>query len=221
MRLPTRWASSSSGGPDPPSSSTSASTASTSSSSSSSSASSASAAEAARKKEEEDKASKLEKTLKNIEQKRLEEESNLNLGMLYEEVEQPKPLMERMRTRAFWSQKWTSLKRVRTRAFWAELWQKTKEEVHHYKMGFKLLWADVRISSRLLYKVLRGGTLTRRERRQFVRTGADLFRLVPFSVFIIVPGAELLLPFAIKIFPNLLPRFFFFFFFFFFGGGGK
>lgn len=33
----------------------------------------------------------------------------------------------------------------------------------------------------------------------------DLGRLVPFSVFVIVPFAELLLPVALKLFPNLLP----------------
>lgn len=33
----------------------------------------------------------------------------------------------------------------------------------------------------------------------------DLARLVPFSVFVIVPFAELLLPVALKLFPNLLP----------------
>jgi len=33
----------------------------------------------------------------------------------------------------------------------------------------------------------------------------DLSRLVPFSVFLIVPFAELLLPVALKLFPNLLP----------------
>lgn len=33
----------------------------------------------------------------------------------------------------------------------------------------------------------------------------DLGRLVPFSVFVIVPFAELLLPIALRIFPNLLP----------------
>jgi hypothetical protein len=32
-----------------------------------------------------------------------------------------------------------------------------------------------------------------------------LGRLVPFSVFVIVPFAELLLPIALKLFPNLLP----------------
>lgn len=33
----------------------------------------------------------------------------------------------------------------------------------------------------------------------------DLGRLVPFSVFVIVPFAELLLPIALKLFPNMLP----------------
>ena len=40
---------------------------------------------------------------------------------------------------------------------------------------------------------------------QLVRTSADLFRLVPFSVFIIVPFMEFLLPVALKLFPGLLP----------------
>ena len=34
---------------------------------------------------------------------------------------------------------------------------------------------------------------------------ADLLRLIPFVPFVLVPFAELLLPVAIKIFPNLLP----------------
>jgi LETM1 and EF-hand domain-containing protein 1 len=38
-----------------------------------------------------------------------------------------------------------------------------------------------------------------------VRTTADLFRLVPFLVFVIVPFMEFLLPVAIKLFPNMLP----------------
>ena len=33
----------------------------------------------------------------------------------------------------------------------------------------------------------------------------DLFRLVPFSVFVIVPFMELLLPVALKLFPGMLP----------------
>lgn len=40
---------------------------------------------------------------------------------------------------------------------------------------------------------------------QLTRTVQDLGRLVPFSVFVIVPFAELLLPVALKLFPNMLP----------------
>jgi len=37
------------------------------------------------------------------------------------------------------------------------------------------------------------------------RTTADLLRLVPFAVFVIVPFMEFLLPVALKLFPNMLP----------------
>jgi len=77
--------------------------------------------------------------------------------------------------------------------------------VKHYYHGFRLLLSDVRISSKLLWKILKGKTLTRREHNQLVRTTADLFRLVPLAVFIIIPFAELLLPVVLTIFPNMLP----------------
>ena len=38
-----------------------------------------------------------------------------------------------------------------------------------------------------------------------MRTAKDLFRLIPFSIFIIVPFMELLLPIALKLFPEMLP----------------
>uniref|UniRef100_A0A670YQI8 Letm1 RBD domain-containing protein n=1 Tax=Pseudonaja textilis TaxID=8673 RepID=A0A670YQI8_PSETE len=40
---------------------------------------------------------------------------------------------------------------------------------------------------------------------QLMRTSADLFRLVPFLVFIIVPFMEFLLPVFLKLFPEMLP----------------
>lgn len=40
---------------------------------------------------------------------------------------------------------------------------------------------------------------------QLRRTTQDLLRLIPFAVFIIVPFMELLLPVALKLFPNMLP----------------
>ncbi|KAL6573431.1 hypothetical protein OROHE_001890 [Orobanche hederae] len=77
--------------------------------------------------------------------------------------------------------------------------------LQHYWLGCKLLWADVRISSRLLLKLAGGRSLSRRERQQLTRTTADVFRLVPFAVFIIVPFMEFLLPVFLKLFPNMLP----------------
>lgn len=77
--------------------------------------------------------------------------------------------------------------------------------MQHYWLGTKLLWADVTISLRLLQKLANGKNLSRRERQQLTRTTADIFRLVPFAVFIIVPFMEFLLPVALKLFPNMLP----------------
>ena len=85
------------------------------------------------------------------------------------------------------------------------LWQKVKHEVQHYWDGTKLLATEVRISTKLALKMAAGYELSRRENRQLQRTVQDLGRLVPFSVFVIVPFAELLLPVALKVFPNLLP----------------
>ncbi|KAF6765152.1 MRS7 family protein [Ephemerocybe angulata] len=85
------------------------------------------------------------------------------------------------------------------------VWKKVKHEAQHYWHGTKLLVSEVRISARLQWKILQGDTLTRRERRQLKRTTTDLMRLVPFAVFIVVPFMELLLPVALKLFPNMLP----------------
>ncbi|KAH7027659.1 LETM1-like protein-domain-containing protein, partial [Microdochium trichocladiopsis] len=85
------------------------------------------------------------------------------------------------------------------------LGQRIKHEIQHYWDGTKLLAAEVKISSKLALKMAAGYELTRRESRQLSRTVQDLGRLVPFSVFIIVPFAEALLPIALRLFPNLLP----------------
>ena len=84
-------------------------------------------------------------------------------------------------------------------------WQRVKKEAVHYWDGTKLLGTEIKISGRLALKMAAGYELTRREDRQLKRTVQDLGRLVPFSVFVIVPFAELLLPVALKLFPNMLP----------------
>ncbi|KAK7904577.1 hypothetical protein WMY93_017184 [Mugilogobius chulae] len=83
--------------------------------------------------------------------------------------------------------------------------QRVVDEIKHYYHGFRLLWVDTTIAGRMLWTVLNGHPLSRRERRQFLRTCADVFRLLPFLVFIIVPFMEFLLPVALKLFPNMLP----------------
>uniref|UniRef100_A0A8C3YSL2 Mitochondrial proton/calcium exchanger protein n=1 Tax=Catagonus wagneri TaxID=51154 RepID=A0A8C3YSL2_9CETA len=85
------------------------------------------------------------------------------------------------------------------------LGQRVLDELRHYYHGFRLLWIDTKIAARMLWRILHGHSLTRRERRQFLRICADLFRLVPFLVFVVVPFMEFLLPVAVKLFPNMLP----------------
>ena len=84
-------------------------------------------------------------------------------------------------------------------------WEMVKHEAHHYWMGSKLLYADVQTASKMLTRILQGSALSRRERKQLLRTVSDLFRLVPFSMFILIPFMEFALPFALRIFPNMLP----------------
>lgn len=84
-------------------------------------------------------------------------------------------------------------------------WIAVKDEIHHYYLGSKLLWKEMNITMKILRRILSGHLMTRRERMQLIRTTNDMFRLVPFAVFVIVPFMEFLLPFALKIFPNMLP----------------
>ena len=84
-------------------------------------------------------------------------------------------------------------------------WGHFKEEMHHYWSGAKLLWVEVKIASRLSWRLMSGQELSRRERKQLTRTTADVFRLVPFAAFVLIPFMEFLLPVALKIFPNMLP----------------
>ncbi|KAI3641359.1 hypothetical protein MIR68_000489 [Amoeboaphelidium protococcarum] len=85
------------------------------------------------------------------------------------------------------------------------LWTKIKEEALHYWNGTKLLAKEMKISTLLLMKQSRGHKLSRREHRQLLRTSRDMVKLIPFSIFVLVPFTELLLPFVLRIFPNMLP----------------
>ena len=56
------------------------------------------------------------------------------------------------------------------------LWQRFIDECKHYYSGFKLLFLDIRVSSKIVWKILNGNTLSRRESKQLVRTTSDVFR---------------------------------------------
>jgi LETM1 and EF-hand domain-containing protein 1 len=86
-----------------------------------------------------------------------------------------------------------------------ETWHMIKDAANHYWIGSKLLWVEIKMATQILTRLLQGHGMTRRERMQLIRTTMDLFRLVPFAIFIIVPFMELLLPVALKLFPNMLP----------------
>lgn len=88
-----------------------------------------------------------------------------------------------------------------------------REAVVHFSSwiitGFKLFGADVRASFVLIKRVVQGYPLSVRERHLLVRTTSDCLKLIPFSFFIIVPFAELALPFFLRLFPTMLPSTFF------------
>ncbi|KAF6084227.1 leucine zipper and EF-hand containing transmembrane protein 2 [Phyllostomus discolor] len=83
--------------------------------------------------------------------------------------------------------------------------QKIMDELKYYYNGFSLLWIDTKVAVRMIWRLLHRQVLTRRERRRLLRTCVDIFRLVPFLVFIIVPFMEFLLPVFLKRFPEMLP----------------
>ncbi|KPA80437.1 putative mitochondrial LETM1 and EF-hand domain-containing protein 1 [Leptomonas pyrrhocoris] len=81
----------------------------------------------------------------------------------------------------------------------------TYEILRHLYHGFRLFFINTRLAWKYSRQLKRGVALTRRERLLLESSTKDLVRLVPFSFFIVVPFAELLLPVALKMFPGLIP----------------
>lgn len=52
----------------------------------------------------------------------------------------------------------------------------------HYWLGTKLLWNDIKTARKILMRILKGYHMTRRERKQLLRTASDIFRMVPLAV---------------------------------------
>ena len=89
---------------------------------------------------------------------------------------------------------------------WAEdIGESVRHGIKWVKNGFRLFYRNVAVSRSLVWKAAIGHQLTLRENKLLVRTTADVFKLVPFSLFIIIPFAELALPIFLRVFPNMLP----------------
>ncbi|XP_071167705.1 mitochondrial proton/calcium exchanger protein-like [Mytilus edulis] len=86
------------------------------------------------------------------------------------------------------------------------LLQTIKKHGKYYLDGFVLFFKELRIAVSYLWKsIVKGETLTRRELKQLTRTTADVFRMIPYLILIIIPFFEFLIPFYLKFFPNALP----------------
>eukprot|EP00049_Salpingoeca_infusionum_P025675 m.21147 g.21147 ORF g.21147 m.21147 type:complete len:729 (-) comp8244_c0_seq2:534-2720(-) len=156
------------------------------------------------------KESKVEQKVKQLLTQQMKEMKNPSYTFLIDkraldEIKETKPelpLTQRLLTFDFW---WGGFKSLFKSETYVKLWEAVKHEARHYRDGFKLLATDIKVSSRLLKKLVGANSLTRRERNQLVRTTGDLLRLIPFSAFIIVPGLEFFLPIVVKVFPGFLP----------------
>jgi LETM1 and EF-hand domain-containing protein 1 len=72
--------------------------------------------------------------------------------------------------------------------------------------GCKILYKDSKTMVKLKYNSkFYGASYSLQQRKHMETTSSDLLKMIPFSVFIIVPGAELLLPPCLYIFPNMIP----------------
>ncbi|EUD66925.1 hypothetical protein C922_02509 [Plasmodium inui San Antonio 1] len=91
------------------------------------------------------------------------------------------------------------------KVYWADLKKNIKHTVVWVKTGVLLFLTNMKISKNLIIKRLKGHRLSYSEYKLLIRTMNDMFKLIPFSFFIIVPFAEFLLPLFLKIYPNLLP----------------
>ncbi|SOV74185.1 LETM1-like protein, putative [Plasmodium sp. gorilla clade G3] len=91
------------------------------------------------------------------------------------------------------------------KVYYEHIKKNIKHTVVWVKTGILLFLTNMKISKNLIIKRLKGYRLSYSEYKLLIRTMNDMFKLIPFSFFIIIPFAEFLLPIFLKIYPNLLP----------------
>jgi len=76
----------------------------------------------------------------------------------------------------------------------------------HLTQSLKLFWLNSKLGWQTARRIMSGEKVSAIERNRMRRALADIFLMFPFSAFIIIPGAELLIPLYVKVFPNAVPR---------------
>lgn len=77
--------------------------------------------------------------------------------------------------------------------------------VKHLGSSLKLFWLNSKIGVKIAMRIMKGEQVSAIERNRMKRALADIFLMFPFSIFVIIPGAELLIPVYLKIFPGAMP----------------
>lgn len=112
--------------------------------------------------------------------------------------------------RKFFKNSWGAMRNPRVIVEWSkDIWGIGVNGFWWFITGCRLFRRNVRTSWALAKRVARGEQLSIRERQLMTKTTSDCLRIVPFSLFIIIPFAELLLPVALRFFPGLMPSTFF------------
>lgn len=86
------------------------------------------------------------------------------------------------------------------------LWKETKYTI---VQGSKDLWKDTKWIIKL-YKTKSYSEFTGYEMLESQRVKIDMLKFIPYSFILVVPFAELCLPFLLWLFPNAVPSFFIF-----------
>ena len=107
--------------------------------------------------------SKIEETVKRLRKK--QEEKLRELARVEDLKKEVQSVIDRDKEEAERKEKEEEGSAVSTEVRKKSLWVRFKDEVKHYYSGFKLLFLDIRVTSKILFKVAKGNTLTRRENR--------------------------------------------------------
>jgi ribonuclease P protein component len=66
--------------------------------------------------------------------------------------------------------------------------------IKHLGSSLKLFWLNSKIGCKIAVRIVKGEQVSAIERNRMKRALADIFLMFPFSIFVIIPGAELLIP---------------------------